>query len=61
MLKLNSRVKRQINVFDKNSPYKYGWIIKAYDSPGYPNLFDVKWDDDSVEKGFLPHGLTLVI
>ena len=71
MLKVNDRVKREIDVFRAGSDYKYGIIIRHYSKPAkryssgsvlgpYPDLFDVRWDNGTVSKGHLPHGLTLV-
>ncbi len=66
--KLNDRVKRRIDVFDENSPYKYGTVIKCYSRPAkkyssgyilgpYPELYDVKWDNGEIKEGYLPHGI----
>ena len=66
--KLNDRVKRKIDVFDENSPYKYGTIIKCHSRPikkyknGYilgpfSELYDVKWDNGEIHEGYLPHGI----
>ncbi len=67
--KINDRVKRRIDVFDENSPYKYGTVIKCYSRAvkkyscdlvlgPYPELYEVEWDEDRIrEKDYLPHGL----
>ncbi len=66
--RLNSRVKRRIDVYNENSPYKYGTIIKCYNRPAkeypsgytlgpYPELYDVKWDNGEIHEGYLPHGI----
>ena len=64
---VNDRVKRRVDVFDENSPYKYGTVVKCYSRAiknygfvrlgPYPELYDVKWDDGEIEEGYLPHGI----
>jgi hypothetical protein len=65
--KLNDRVSRLENVFDQKSKLKHGRIVKVYSQKAYraggivlgpyPELYDVKWSEGNIERGFLPHGL----
>ena len=65
---LNERVSREINVFAPEQGLRYGNVIEIYSVPKkdygnglvlgpYPELYKVRFDDGSVEGGFLPHGL----
>jgi len=65
--KLKQRVKRKFNVFDKNSKYMNGTVIRIYSEPRtnygglilgpYPELYDVSWDNSRYGKGYFPQGL----
>ena len=62
-------VKRRTDIFDYNSEYKYGVIIKVYSLPAkryscgytlgpYPELFKVKWNNKKkIEEGFFEYGI----
>jgi len=66
--KINDRVKREVDIFDKTKGYKTGRIIRQYSKPEkkyysglilgpYPELYEVLWDNGIKEKGFLAHGI----
>lgn len=66
--KIGDRVRREINIYDPSKGMRYGKVVQCYSkperklSPGstlgpYPELYEVLWDDGTVERGFLPHGL----
>jgi len=64
---VGDRVSREIDIYDPKKGLKLGEVIKHYSRPRekygdwwlgpYPNLYDVKWDDGSIGKAFLPHGI----
>ena len=64
--KSTERVKRPIDVYNFNKGYKYGVVIKKYSEYSkviqpkifYPELYKVQWDDGTIGKGYLPHGLS---
>lgn len=60
--KVGDRVSREADLEIRNSPLKHGEVIRAYSKfntrfGDYPELYSVRWDDGTVENGFLPHGL----
>ena len=60
--RIGDRVQRLVDVCDSKSPLRRGTIIERYSYQSdmfgyYPELYRVRWDDGTVEKGFLPHGL----
>ena len=65
--KINDRVKREINIYNRSEGFKFGIITLRYSRPEdqygditlgpYKELYDVLWDDGKAERGFLPHGL----
>jgi len=65
---IGQRVIRPVDVYNKNSPLRHGKIIYVYDSTYYnsdpdlsdwyyPELYDVRWDDGKIGRGYLRHGL----
>jgi len=66
---VGDRVCREKDVFKRNSGKKHGVVSRRYSEPRkviskdvvlgpYPELYEVTWDDGTVEKGFLPHGIS---
>jgi hypothetical protein len=56
-------VLRRADVFDERSRLMTGTVTDAYNDYAsrfgpYPELYEVTWDDGSVERGYLPHGLS---
>ena len=68
-MNIGDLVKRRTDVFDNNSEYKYGVIVRIYSLPiikysgeytlgPYPKLFAVKWNHiERIGEGFLEHGI----
>lgn len=59
---LGQRVERPIDVYDARSRVRQGAITARYSDYAsrfgpYLELYAVTWDDGTVERGFLPHGL----
>jgi hypothetical protein len=60
-------VSREQDIYNPDKGIKTGRVIAAYSvqkhSFGnltlgpYPEMYDVQWDDGSIETGFFPHGL----
>lgn len=60
--KLGDRVTRLTNVYDPKSKLMHGEIIEVYSDykskfGPYPELYVVRWDDKTENRGYLPHGL----
>jgi len=64
-------VERLSDVYDVNSRNMIGIITRKYSKPKmiygpdlilgpYPELYSVQWFNGRHEKGFLPHGITLL-
>ena len=62
--KVGDRVVRPKLVYDPKSPLLHGAIAEIYSTTSkfgsYPELYAVRWDGrKTIERGFLPHGLSL--
>lgn len=62
------RVIRPIDVYGDHSKLKHGVVVRRYGQAWYrqdhtwpvgfdPELYEVRWDDGTVGKGYFPHGL----
>ncbi len=61
---VGDRVERLEDVYDQTSLLLHGEVIEVYSYTSqrfgfYPEMYKVKWDNEKIEKGFLPHGLDL--
>ena len=57
--KVGDRVKRSLDSWNISKGYKFGEIIQRYSKPGYPELYQVLFDNQSEMETFLPHGLEI--
>lgn len=64
--KAGDRVVRLRNVYDENSELMHGTVLCRYalladtgilNLGDYHELYCVRWDDEKVDNGYLPHGL----
>lgn len=68
--KINDRVSREIDIYDRSKGLKIGTIKRLYSKPEekccnsilspYPELYGVFWDNRKYEEGFLPHGINAI-
>jgi hypothetical protein len=61
VFEIGESVTRRVDVYDEHSRLRYGGVTDIYEKTSkyghYPELYEVQWQDGTVEKGFLPHGL----
>ena len=62
---VGQRVSRRIDAYDSKSPFRFGNVIRRYSRLNtrygdYPELYEVQWDDGSIGRAYLPHGLTAI-
>jgi len=60
--KVGQKVSRPIDVYAKRWKFKLGVITGAYSTWGtrfgdYPELYAVRWDDDTTGRAYFPHGI----
>jgi hypothetical protein len=59
--RVGDRVTRPINVYKSKSPLRHGAVVRVYAKRSrfgfYAELYAVRWDDNGVERDFLPHGI----
>ncbi len=65
--KPGDRVSRNIDIYNPEKSDKHGVVTRKYNEPEktvgeitlgpYPILYEVKWDNGRIERGFLPHGI----
>jgi hypothetical protein len=61
--RVSDRVVRPLDVFDPFSPLRRGVVVERYGRRSMfgwydPELYAVRWDDGSIERGFFRHGLS---
>lgn len=57
-----NRVSRPKDIFAKVCKLKYGKVTRVFSEMGtrfgdYPELYEVLWDDGTVGRAYLPHGI----
>jgi len=60
--RVGDRIQRRKDVYNVESPLRRGIAIARYSYQSekfgfYPEMYRVRWDDGTVEEGFLRHGL----
>ena len=67
---VGQHVERRVDVYDQRSRMRQGVVVRVYAETyparpwaglpelHYDELYEVQWDDASVKKGYLPHGLS---
>lgn len=63
---IGARVCRREDVFDRSSNLMTGTVIEGYSDLAsrfgpYPELYVVEWDDGIRQRGFLRHGLDILV
>ena len=59
---VGARVTRPVDVFKPEGSTLHGVVIKAYSQHHsklgfYAEVYDVRWDSEGEDTGFLPHGI----
>ena len=55
--KVGDRVKRILDIWDTSKGFKFGKIYQRISRTEYPELYQVRFDNQDEMEIFLPHGL----